>query len=57
MQTDLIQIMSNEALRHFARFDMAMTDIAPRHRWDAIAARKELNRRDALATFGSEVSA
>ena len=52
MQTDLIRLMSNQALRAFAQFDKAMADIAPRNRWDAIDARKELNRRDRIAALG-----
>lgn len=55
MDTDLIRLMSNEALRFYARLDRAMTDIAPRHRFDAIDARKELARRDMIDTFGQEV--
>lgn len=54
MQTDLIRLMSNQALRAFAQFDKAMADISPRNRWDAIDARKELDRRDRIAALGNE---
>ena len=52
MQTDLIRLMSNEALRQYARFGTAMADIAPRNRFDVIAARRELDRRDRIDALG-----
>lgn len=52
--TDLIRLMSNEALRAVAQLHKPMADIAPRNRWDAIDARKELARRDRLHALGDE---
>ena len=44
-------IMSNEALRKIARIGLKISEIAPRYRWDAIDARKELQRRDDAVIF------
>jgi hypothetical protein len=52
MNTTLIKIMSNDALRYCARIGVPMNEIPSRHRFDAMCARRELNRRDYVATFG-----
>ena len=52
MNTTLIKIMSNDALRYCARIGVPMNEIPSRHRFEAMCARRELNRRDYVATFG-----
>jgi hypothetical protein len=52
MQTDLIQIMSNEALRHYARIGIDLSALKIAQRYDARAARAELARRDLIVALG-----
>lgn len=52
MQTAMIQIVSNEALRHYARFGQSLVGLKMVQRLDAIAARAELDRRDMIDALG-----
>ena len=52
MQTTMIRLMSNEALRHYARFGQSLVPLKMVQRLDAIAARAELDRRDMIVAMG-----